>query len=118
MIKNALLGALVLTVLLSLASAGCKAKTAPKPGDDEILEVDSPAAVPQPAAAANPAELFKQSCVRCHRIEKAVVYSGEIPWKELVARMIQHGAKITPENAAIIVKHLETTHPLKKTESL
>ncbi|MCX5769978.1 MAG: hypothetical protein NTZ09_06860 [Candidatus Hydrogenedentes bacterium] len=108
MFKDTLLGALILTVvLLAVMSAGCKAKQAPKPGDNEVIEVKT-------AAATNPEELFKQSCSRCHIIGKAVTYSGETPWKEIVDRMIIHNAKITPENAALIVKHLDTTYPRQK----
>ena len=116
MLKNTLLGAAIsAAILMSAMLAGCDAKPAPKPGEGEdVIEVNSPA----PAAATDPAELFKQSCSVCHKIEKAVTYSGETPWKELVPRMIKHGAKITPENAAIIVKYLETTYPRKKTATI
>jgi len=110
MLKNTLSCAAVLTAMLMCALfLGCKDKPAPESGKGGgSTQVVSPAPA---AAATDPAELFKQSCAVCHKIEKAVTYSGNTPWKDLVARMIQHGAKITPENAALIVKHLETTYP-------
>ena len=111
MLKNTLFGAVVLAAILTSAIlAGCGAKPAPQPGEG-VVAVSSSAPA---AAATNPAELFKQSCGVCHKIEKAVAYSGKTPWKELVDRMIQHGAKITPENAALIVKHLDATYPRQK----
>ena len=113
MLKNTLFGAVFFAaILLSGMLIGCGAKPAPQPGEgEEVVAVNTPAPA---AAATDPAELFKQSCGVCHRIEKAVAYSGKTPWKELVDRMIQHGAKITPENAALIVKHLETAYPQKR----
>ncbi|HUW61380.1 MAG TPA: hypothetical protein VMZ06_10270 [Candidatus Bathyarchaeia archaeon] len=100
---------LLVAILTAILGAGCGAKPQP---------VAEPGEKASAGPAADPAELFKQSCSACHRIEKAVAYSGKTPWKELVDRMIQHGAKITPENAALIVKHLETAYPQKKPTTL
>jgi cytochrome c5 len=116
--KNKPMCFLLAAILVSAVLVGCGAKPAPDPGkEEEAGDVNAPTPAPLPApqaaAATDPAELFKQSCSVCHKIEKVVAYHDETPWKDLVDRMIQHGAKITPENAAIIVKHLETTYPLK-----
>ncbi len=117
MIKNIMFAAAVLSVvLLAVTSSGCKAKDASKPENNEIIEVKD--AAQATVAAASPEELFKQTCSHCHILGKAISYSGETPWKEIVDRMIIHNAKITPENAAVIVKHLETTYPLKKAETI
>ena len=107
MFKKILISAASSAAILVFATLiGCGGQPTPEDQDTAAQTLPS-----TPATTTDPAELFRQSCAACHRIEKAVAYSGKTPWKELVARMIQHGAKITPENAALIVKHLETTYP-------
>lgn len=86
--------------LLLFFLATCGGTPAPDPPKSE------PAAV-----AVNGEDLFNKSCSVCHRIEKPISYEGDTPWKDIVDRMIQHEAKITPEEAAVIVEYLEKTYP-------
>jgi len=91
---------IVLAGVLLFFLTSCGGEPAPEP----------PSAQPAPLAA-NSKELFSTSCSVCHRIEKAVNYNGDTSWKDIVDRMIQHNAKISPEEAAVIVKYLEETYP-------
>lgn len=67
-----------------------------------------------PGAVTDAKDLFRTSCTVCHNVARIENYKGAEPWKAIVDRMIKdHGAKITPENAALIVAYLEKTFPKK-----
>ena len=58
--------------------------------------------------------IFEETCNKCHALTKIAEYKGAEPWKAIVDRMInEHGAKVSSENAAAIVAHLEKAYPKK-----
>ena len=58
--------------------------------------------------------IFEETCNKCHALTKIAEYKGTEPWKAIMDRMInEHGAKVSSENAAAIVAHLEKAYPKK-----
>jgi len=69
--------------------------------------------IPTPSAV-NGKVIFEATCNKCHALTKIAKYKGAESWKAIVDRMInEHGAKVSSENAAAIVAHLEKANPKK-----
>lgn len=97
---------IVAAALLALAACS-EGKSEPKA---------SPAAPASPAPSASPAsdaasgegaKLFASRCGVCHALPDAKS-RGDAEWASEVKRMVQQkGAKATPEEEALIVRHLQ-----------
>lgn len=97
-------------IALMVAGAACSKAPQVAPAGQE------PAAAPAPAAneetaSVDRAQLYEKACSTCHTLDKVKEHAGEHPWPEIVQMMIEKGAKISAEEAKLIIAHLEETYP-------
>ena len=109
------LSTVALVIVLGL---GCSKASAPGPEKPATPDAAPSAAMTVSSAAggsnADSMVLYEKSCSACHPLTKVDQYVGSKSWQAVMDQMInEEGAKISPEDAAKIVQHLEQTHPKK-----
>src|SRR5689334_20748796 len=58
------------------------------------------------AGAQEPASVFQNVCGKCHPPEAVVTPRPRAQWQETINKMIDLGAKISPEERAIVLDYL------------
>lgn len=67
----------------------------------------SPALLAQGTPSDDGHGLFNQHCSACHTLDNATnKHLPEAGWREIVERMVNNGAEITPADQAVIVAYL------------
>ncbi len=73
----------------------------PAPGEGVTI---TPEAYPAPADAAT---LLTQRCADCHNLDRVkTAKKSEEAWRTTVERMIQQGARLSPEEKEAVIKYL------------
>jgi len=62
------------------------------------------------AAAQEPASVFQNVCGKCHPPEAVVTPRPRAQWQETIDKMVGLGAKISPEERAIVLDYLSATY--------
>ena len=62
------------------------------------------------ADAQEPASVFQNVCGKCHRPEAVVTPRPRDQWAETITKMVNLGAKVSPEERSIVLDYLSTTY--------
>jgi cytochrome c oxidase cbb3-type subunit 3 len=62
------------------------------------------------ACAQEPASVFQNVCGKCHRPEAVVTPRPRAQWEETLNKMVELGAKFTPEERTILIDYLSKTY--------
>ena len=97
----------VATVLFACGQTSPQPAPAPQPS----------VSTPQPVASINADKgktLMETECAKCHGVDRVTSFHENVQWKEIVDRMItKHSARISADDAALIIEHLNKTLPRK-----
>src|ERR1044071_9648903 len=62
------------------------------------------------AGAQEPASVFQNVCGKCHPPEAVVTPRPRAQWQETINKMIDLGAKVSPEERTILLDYLSATY--------
>ena len=63
------------------------------------------------AGAQEPASVFQNVCGKCHAPEAVITPRPRAQWQETINKMVDLGAKVSPEERTILLDYLSTTYP-------
>lgn len=61
--------------------------------------------------AQEPASVFQNVCGKCHAPEAVITPRPRAQWQETINKMVDLGAKMSPEERTILLDYLSTTYP-------